>query len=147
MSWVLWGLGGREPNAAKKCLERLGRGSQSLNQVLKEKWNLAKHRRKWRVFRAEVMTYFCTEEREGKWQSRNVGGRRGREGEWEDLADGRGVSKTMVFVLGTGKSHQTVINRDDRGSVLESLGSSLEEKWVGEQEWLLSFFCFPNTNS
>ena len=61
-------------------------------------------------------------------------GGRGREGEREDSADGIGVRMTMVFVLGAGKSHQTVINRDDRRSVLESLGSILEEKRVGEQE-------------
>lgn len=69
------------------------------------------------------------------WRKRKRGRAR-RFGWWERCENDHGS-------LGAGKSHQTVINRDDRRSVLESLGSILEEKRVGEQEWLLSFFIFP----
>lgn len=41
---------GREPSRAWKCPETLGRGSLSLNQVLKDRWNLTKYRKKRKVF-------------------------------------------------------------------------------------------------
>lgn len=61
------------------------------------------------------------------------GWRRRGESEREDPADERGATKTMGFILGVGKAHQRAINRGDRGSVLGSLGSCLEEKWLAKQ--------------
>lgn len=143
--YICLGCCGRGPNPARKFPERLGRRSLSLNQILEDKWNVVRHRRKGKLWQAEVMTCFSTEVWEdmaysGKCQLFSVGG---REGEWEDSDDERRVRKTMDFILGVGESHQRIINRDNRGSVLESLGSCLEEKWRWEKEWLLSSFVSP----
>lgn len=100
-------------------LERRGKGSLSLNQVLKDKWNLAKHRKKGKIVQAEVTIGFSTQvwqgmECSGKCQPFRVAGGEGGEGEVEDSADERGVRNTVDFILRAGESHQRVINRGDR---------------------------------